>query len=77
MDYNNKKVIVSAIYCSPSQNNEEFDSFLTNFQKLLNKISSHKPSLFIIACDFNARFHHWWFKDIHITEGSKILLETS
>ena len=32
MHYNNKQVIVSVIYRSPSQNNQEFDSFLTNFQ---------------------------------------------
>ena len=28
MDYNNKKVLVSVIYRSPSQNNNEFNSFL-------------------------------------------------
>ena len=31
------------------------DSFLTNFQKILNEISNHKPSLSIITGDFNAR----------------------
>ena len=69
MDYNNKKVILSVIYCSPSQSNQEFDSFLINFQKLLNEISNRKPSLSIITGDFNARFSHWWFKDINATEG--------
>ena len=35
MSYNNKKVIVSVICRSSSQNNDEFDTFLSNFQKLL------------------------------------------
>ena len=38
MTYNNKKVIVSVIYRSPSQNNSEFDLFLSNFEKLLSDI---------------------------------------
>ena len=44
MTYNNKRVIVSVIYCSPSQNNSEFDLFLSNFEILLSDISEHKPS---------------------------------
>ena len=39
MTYNNKKVIVSIIYCSPSQNNSEFDLLLSNFEKLLSDIN--------------------------------------
>ena len=38
--YNNKKVIVSVIYRSPSQNNSEFDLFLSNFEKLLSDIKA-------------------------------------
>ena len=45
MDYDNKKITVFVIYRSPSQTYQEFDSFLTNFQKLLNEISNCKPSL--------------------------------
>ena len=43
--YNNKKVIVSVIYRSPSQNNTELDLFLSNFENLLSDISKRKPSL--------------------------------
>ena len=57
--YNNKKVIVSVIYCSPSQNNSEFDLFLSNFEKLLSNISKRKPSLSVITGDFNARSSSW------------------
>ena len=58
MDYNNKKSTVSVIYRFPRKNNQEFDSFLSNFQKLLNEIYNRKPSLFIITGDLNARSTH-------------------
>ena len=35
MSCNNKKVMASVIYRFPSQKNDEFDKFLSNFQKLL------------------------------------------
>ena len=38
MNYNNKRVIVSVIYRSPSQNNSEFDSFLRSVERLLRDI---------------------------------------
>ena len=34
MSHNNKKVIVSVIYGSPSQNSDEFDLFLSSFENL-------------------------------------------
>ena len=49
MTGNNKKVIVSVIYCSPGQNNSEFGLFLSYFDKRLSDISKHKPSLSVIT----------------------------
>ena len=43
MTYNNLNVIVSVIYRYPSQNNSEFDLFLSNFEKLLSDIQECKP----------------------------------
>ena len=77
MTYNNKKVIVSVIYRSPSQNNSEFDLFLSNFEKLLSNINERKPFLSVITGDFNARSSSWWSKDIDTTEGSKLFSLTS
>jgi len=37
MNYNNKKVFISVIYRSPSQTTDEFDSFLLNFEQILNE----------------------------------------
>ena len=55
MTYNNKKVIVSVIYRSPSQNNSEFDLFLSNFEKIISNISKRKSSLSVITGDFSGR----------------------
>ena len=77
MDYNNKKVIVSVIYHSPSQNNNEFNLFLSNLEWLLCDINKRKPYLSIITGDFNARSSSWWPKDIDTTEGLKLFSLTS
>ena len=69
MTYNNKKVIVSVIYRSPSQNNSESDLFLSNFGKLLSNINERKPFLSVITGDFNARSSSWGSKDIDTTES--------
>ena len=52
MTDNNKKIIVSVIYCSPSQNSSEFDLFLLNLEQLLRDISKCKPTVSIITGDF-------------------------
>ena len=55
MAYGNKKVIVPVIYRSPSQNINEFDSFLSNLEKLVSDINNRKQALSIVTGDFNAR----------------------
>ena len=52
MLYNNKLVIVSVMYHSPSQSSQELALFETLFSQLLSYITSKKP--FILG-DFNAR----------------------
>ena len=68
----NKKIILSSLYRSPSQSSEEFESFLTNFEHLLSDINAHKRSVSVILGDFNARSTIWWSSDIDSLEGSKI-----
>ena len=77
MSYNNKKVMVSVISRSPSQTNDEFDTFLSNFQMLLNDINNFKLSLSVVTGDFNSRCSSWWSNDINTTEGLKLLSLTS
>ena len=77
MNYNNKKVMVSVIYRSPGQTNDEFDAFLSNLQLLLNDINYQKPSLSVVAGDFNSRCSSWWSNDINTIEGLKLFSSTS
>ena len=59
MTYHNKKVIMYVAYRSPSQSINEFDSFLSNLEKLVKDINNPKPALSIITGDFNARSQSW------------------
>ena len=77
MSYNNKKVMVSVIYRSPSQTNDEFDTFLSNGQMLLNDMNNRKPSLSVVTGDFNSRCSSWWSNNINTTERLKLLSLTS
>ena len=72
MNYNNKKVIISVIYRSPSQSTDEFESFLLNFEQLLDDVSQCRLSLSIITGDFIARSVSWWCNDINTTERLKL-----
>ena len=74
MNYNNKRVIVSVIYRSPSQNNSEFDSFLRSVERLLSDIKKIKPFLSVITGDFNARTSCWWSEDINTTNAVSQLI---
>ena len=77
MNDNNKKMIVSVIYHSPSQNSREFDSFLLKFEQLLSDICTRKPTVSIITGDFNARSSSWWSDDINTSEGTNFYSLTS
>ena len=77
MNYNNKKVKIYVIYRSPSQTNDEFDTFLSNLQLLLSDINYRKTSLSVVTGDFNSRCSSWWSSDINTTEGLKRFSSTS
>ena len=74
---NSKKIIVSVIYRPPSQNNREFNSFLSSFEQLLSEISKRKPIVFIITGDFNARSSSWWYNNTNTLEGTNLYSLTS
>ena len=62
---NNIKIIASLIYRSTSQNNSEFDSFLSNLEQLLREINKCKQTVSVITGDFNARSWSLWAEDIN------------
>ena len=54
---------------SPNQNNNEFNEFLTNFERLAKQL---KSSFLVILGDFNAQSKSWYSDDITTSEGSNI-----
>ena len=58
------EIIVSVIYCPPSQNNDDFDSVIPNFQHILRDINKRKPS--------HSASSSWWSNDVSTTEWSKL-----
>ena len=66
---------MSVIYCSPSQSNDKFDWFMSNFEQLLGDINKSKPPLFVISDDFNAKCFSWWSNDINSTEDQNCFWE--
>ena len=73
----NSKGYIVVIYRSASQNTIEFESFLSNCEKLLNYITSNNGLFNIIVGDFNARSSVWWTKNIATTEGTQLESLTS
>ena len=70
-------MIVSLIYRSPSQNNDEFHLFLTNLERLFSDINKRKRTLSVVTGDFDARSSYWWSYDTNSTEGANLFSLTS
>ena len=70
-----KKCIIGTVYRSTSQDSDEFESFLPNFEFLLQDIYNHNPYLTLLLDDYNARNTKCWHHDIAATEG--VQLETT
>ena len=54
-----KECNVTLIYRSPSQSSEEFDTFLSNFELLLDYIANGNPFVSIITGDYERVFWHY------------------
>ena len=72
-----KKCIIGTVYRSPSQNSDEFESFLSNFEFLLQDISNCNPYLTLLLGDYNARNTTSWHHDITTTEGTQLETTTT
>ena len=66
---------MSAISRCPSQNNSEFNSFLSNLEQLLRDINKCKRTVSVITVEFNARSSSWWSEDT--SEETKLYSLTS
>ena len=66
-----------SLYRSPSQNREEFNTFLDNLESNLETASLSNPFLTILIGDFNVKCASWYSKDKSTTEGWELRLLTS
>ena len=65
------------LYRSPSQTNEEFESFLKKFELTLDKIHDDNPFMISVLGDFNAKSNNWCKNNITSHEGPMIDAVTS
>ena len=70
--YENTKCIIVTLYRSPSQNSDEFDSFLSNLERTIDNVFNKDPNLVIILGDFNAKLSSWNSTDIDSLQGISI-----
>ena len=61
-----------SIYWTPSQSNNEYDTFLLNFEQLLTYVNSIKSHVFSVTGDFNVRSSSWWSDDVDTVEGMRL-----
>ena len=55
----NKKGCIASLYRSPSQTNDEFDSFLLNFEQVPFGVIARNSLFDLVTHDFNARAGNW------------------
>ena len=63
------KYFFVVIYRSPSQEESEFENFMTSFALLLSNLQSEQPFSNVVTRDFNCRSNQWWVNDIENDEG--------
>ena len=66
----NRKGFVITLYRSPSQTSDEFQSFISNLEKILININSFDPHFAILLGDFNAKSKSWSTNDTTTEEGT-------
>ena len=60
------------LYRSPNQSQDDFESFINNFELNLDSVIVNNPFLTVLLGDFNAKLSLWYNSDITTYEGSKI-----
>ena len=71
--YDRKKCYLVSLYRSPSQDIDEFDYFMREFENIINNISNPgNPNLILIVGDFNAKLSTWKLDDNDTFEGIEI-----
>ena len=66
-----------ALYRSPSQDQDEFDSFSKNLEITLDKLALNNPFMLVVIGDLNAKSKNWHPSDRTTYEGNIIETITS
>ena len=61
----------SCLYRSASQMQDEFETFLKNFELTLDKIHENNSFMTVVLGDFNTKSSNWCKADVTSLEGSK------
>ena len=69
LQVNRRKYFFVVAYRSPSQDQDEYNNFTTNFELMISKMFAENPHCLIITGDFNCRSTQWWENDIENSEG--------
>ena len=59
-----------ALYRSPSQSQDDFETFADNFEMTLELLAQKNPFLLTAIGDFNAKSSNWYIKDKVSFEGN-------
>ena len=62
----------NVLYRSPSQSQDDFETFLKNFERNLDRILANNPFLTVVFGDFNIKSNLWCKSDKTSYESSKI-----
>ena len=73
----NKQCNFVALCRSPSQNQDEFDSFSKNLKITLDKLALNNPFMLVVIADLNAQSKNWYPLDRTTYEGDIIETITS
>ena len=77
LSFGSHRVCLVSVYRTPSQSNNEYDTFLLNFEQLTTYLNSIKPHVLLVTGDFNVRSSSWWSDDIDTVEGTRLESITS
>ena len=72
---NNKKGYIVSVYRSPSQTSNDFNSFTTNFEKLVTNISSINLNFIFMIGDFKAKLSNRSSNDTMTAVRNPVMLE--
>ena len=69
--------VTLCLYRSPSQNMEEFDTFVKNLELNLELIFSKNPYLTVVIGDFNVKSQNWYKGNKTTARGTKLEIMNS